>query len=167
MGQSVDRINQWLTLCANVGVLIGIGFLAYEIRQNTDATRAQTSEAVFAGKQVELQAVSDDPELIKNIIKQGPLTVDEQIKLFTWLASALSAREFSWLQWKNDVIDETQWQSELLILRAFLQAPRVRLWWENVGYMTVSNEFRQYVEAEMESLQPSNGIFEAQTQWAN
>ena len=163
----MDRINQWLTLCANVGVLIGIGFLAYEIRQNTDATHAQTREAVFTGKQVELQAVSDDPNLIISIIKQDSLTTDEQIKLFTWLASALSAREFSWLQWKSGVIDETQWQSELVILRGFLQAPRVRLWWENVGHMTVSNEFHQFVEAQIDSLQPTNGIFEAQTEWAN
>jgi len=57
----VDRINQWLALCANVGVLIGIGVLAYEIRQNTDATHAQTREAIFTGKQVELQAVSEVP----------------------------------------------------------------------------------------------------------
>ena len=163
----MDRVNQWLTLCANVGVLIGIGFLAYEIRQNTDATHAQTREAVLTGRQVELQAVSEDPNLIKSIIKQGSLTTDEQIKLFTWLASALSAREFSWLQWESGVIDETQWQSEFVILRGFLQAPRVRLWWENVGHMTVSHEFRQFVEAEIDSLPPTNGIFEAQTQWAN
>jgi len=79
----------------------------------------------------------------------------------------MSAREFSWLQWKSGVIDETQWQSELVILRGFLQAPRVRLWWENVGHMTVSNEFRQFIEAQVENLPPTNGIFEIQTQWAN
>lgn len=120
IGNPVDRINKWLTLCANVGVFIGIGFLAYEIRQNTEATHAQTREAVLTGRQVELQAVSDDPSLINSIIKQGELTTDEQIKLFTWLAAALSAREISWLQWRSGVIDETQWQSELVILRGFL-----------------------------------------------
>ena len=163
----MDRLNQWLTLGANVGVLIGIGFLAYEIRQNTEATHAQTREAVLSGRQVELAAVRDDPNLIKSLIKQGPLTEDEQIKLFTWLTSALSAREFSWLQWKSGVIDETQWQSELAVMRGFLQAPTVRLWWENVGHMTVISEFRQYVDSQMDNLPPTHGIFELQTQWAN
>ena len=163
----MEELNQWLTLLANVGVLIGIGFLAYEIRQNTKATHAQTREAVLAGRQVQLAAVREDPNLIKSLIKQDPLTDDEQIKLFTWLTSALSAREFSWLQWKSGVIDETQWQSELAVLRGLLQAPTVRLWWKNVGHITVSSEFRQYVDSQMEDLPPSHGIFEAQTKWAN
>lgn len=33
--------------------------------------------------------------------------------------------------------------------------------------MTVSSEFREYVEAQIERLPPSDGIFEAQAQWAN
>ena len=51
----MDRLNQWMTLAANVGVLIGIIFLAYEIRQNTDAVHAQTREAILAAGQAELQ----------------------------------------------------------------------------------------------------------------
>ena len=32
-----DRLNKWMTLAANVGVLAGIVFLAFEIRQNERA----------------------------------------------------------------------------------------------------------------------------------
>ena len=32
----MEKLNQWLTLLANVGVLVGIVFLAIEIRQNTN-----------------------------------------------------------------------------------------------------------------------------------
>ena len=32
-----DRLNRWMTLAANVGVLAGIVFLAFEIRQNERA----------------------------------------------------------------------------------------------------------------------------------
>ena len=31
---NLDRLNQWLTLLANFGVVAGIVFLAVEIRQN-------------------------------------------------------------------------------------------------------------------------------------
>lgn len=41
----MDRLNQWLTLVANVGVVLGIVFLAYELRQNTEMMRAQTKSA--------------------------------------------------------------------------------------------------------------------------
>ena len=40
-----DKVNKWLTLGANIGVLIGIIFLAVEIRQNTEMTRAQITQS--------------------------------------------------------------------------------------------------------------------------
>jgi hypothetical protein len=36
-----DRLNRWLTLAANVGVLLGLVILIVEVRQNADLTRAQ------------------------------------------------------------------------------------------------------------------------------
>jgi hypothetical protein len=36
---NLDKINQWLTLMANVGVVVGIIFLAFEIRTNTATNR--------------------------------------------------------------------------------------------------------------------------------
>lgn len=38
----MDRLNQWLTLFANLGVLIGIIFLVVQIQQNTTMMRATT-----------------------------------------------------------------------------------------------------------------------------
>lgn len=36
----MDRTNQWLTLVANLGVIAGLVFLGYEIRQNTNIAKA-------------------------------------------------------------------------------------------------------------------------------
>jgi hypothetical protein len=33
----MDRLNQWLALVANLGVVVGIAFLAYEIQMNTES----------------------------------------------------------------------------------------------------------------------------------
>ena len=43
----MDKLNQWLSLIANVGVLIGIFILAFEIQQNTQMMRAQTKDAIL------------------------------------------------------------------------------------------------------------------------
>lgn len=162
----MEKLNQWMTLAANVGVLIGIVFLAYEVRQNTEAVHAQTREAILSAAQTELQAVRNDPNLIDSIVREGPLTVDEQVKLYTWLVSILKIREFSWLQRKSGVIDDAQWRSELAVTQAILQAPRVRLWWDKVGHKTVSSEFREFVDSAIAELPPSNGIYGDQMEWA-
>ena len=36
-----DRLNRWLTLIANLGVVAGLVFLAVELNQNTKATIAE------------------------------------------------------------------------------------------------------------------------------
>ena len=38
---NADRVNRWLTLGANIGVLVGIILLLVELKQNRDLTRAQ------------------------------------------------------------------------------------------------------------------------------
>ena len=41
-----DRLNRWLTLSANIGVLIGIFLLIVELDQNRDLMRAQTRNEI-------------------------------------------------------------------------------------------------------------------------
>lgn len=36
-----DQLNRWLTLVANIGVIAGIVFLAYELRQNNELMAAE------------------------------------------------------------------------------------------------------------------------------
>ena len=42
-----DRLNRWLALAANIGVLVGIVFLAVEIRQNTIAVQTAALQQHF------------------------------------------------------------------------------------------------------------------------
>ena len=42
---NVETVNRWLTLVANVGVIVGIVFLIVEINQNTQATKTASRDA--------------------------------------------------------------------------------------------------------------------------
>jgi hypothetical protein len=163
----MDRLNQWLTLLANIAVLVGIIFVAWEIQQNTEATHAQTREAVMSAAQFELQSVRVDPNLIHSIVCDCALSEDEQIKLYTWLTSVMKIREFSWLQRRSGIIDDDQWASEFAVTRAITQAPRVRLWWARVGRHTVGEAYRGFVDQLIADVPASNGIYEAQMRWAD
>ena len=43
----IDNANRWITLVANVGVIAGIIFLAFEIRQNNELLTIQASYTQF------------------------------------------------------------------------------------------------------------------------
>jgi hypothetical protein len=42
---NADRVNRWLTLGANIGVVIGLMLLIFELNQNSDLVRAQIHQA--------------------------------------------------------------------------------------------------------------------------
>lgn len=44
-----ERLNTWLTLGANIGVIVGIAFLVMELRQNSDIATAQARLEYAAG----------------------------------------------------------------------------------------------------------------------
>jgi len=60
---SLDGINKWLALAANLGVLAGIVFLGLEVRQN--------SEALLAGSRQDLlnQTYAGDPDFYEYVIE--------------------------------------------------------------------------------------------------
>jgi hypothetical protein len=41
-----ERLNRWLTFVANLGVIGGLFFLGYEIRQNTSQMRAEAAYSI-------------------------------------------------------------------------------------------------------------------------
>ena len=66
---SLDSLNKWLSLTANIGVLLGILFLIIEINQNTRATRveAEWSNANSYGSIT--NPIISDPEFNEIVIR--------------------------------------------------------------------------------------------------
>jgi hypothetical protein len=63
-----DRLNRWLTLGANVGVLVGIILLVIELDQNRDMMRAQTRNELARGLPDILGIPTSNNELTDSLI---------------------------------------------------------------------------------------------------
>jgi hypothetical protein len=46
-----SQLNEWLTLNANLGVLVGIIFLIIEIKQNTELHKSDSRKAIVSNDQ--------------------------------------------------------------------------------------------------------------------
>ena len=66
---NVDRLNKWLTLLANVGVVAGIVFLAMEIRSSTESNRISIHSALSTNRVNINGGVAQNPELAAVIEK--------------------------------------------------------------------------------------------------
>ena len=57
-----EKINHWLSLSANIGVMAGLILVAMQINQNTEITKAQIANDYFlADMTLELAMMGDDP----------------------------------------------------------------------------------------------------------
>jgi len=72
---SLERLNRWLTLGANLGVLAGIVFLAMEIHQNNEMAELQRSATAQARVTSLTDMVIADPALI-GLLQADPDTLE-------------------------------------------------------------------------------------------
>lgn len=113
--RSFDRVNQWLTLAANLGVIAGLLILAYEIQQNTSIARASAYrdhvQDIAAWR--EMTIVNPDVSRIYGVyVRQGldALEVGDQGRASGMINNIMGSYENAWFAWRYDVLDDEQWQ---------------------------------------------------------
>ncbi len=80
---NTDQLNRWLTLGANIGVVIGLVLLIFEIGQNTDMMRAQINQSRTDTAVSEQQAVYNSdylPALIAAADRGEQFSDEEMIR---------------------------------------------------------------------------------------
>ena len=89
-----SKLNERLTLIANLSVVVGIIFLAVELRQNTQAIQAQTRDSLTE-KQMLLTEWFNNPESAALITKVQSLGVGEldEVELNWWTILAAGTSE--------------------------------------------------------------------------
>ncbi len=162
--QLLGNLGEFIGAIVIVATLI---YLAMQVRQNTNALNAQSRQSVLSAAQGGLLAMMENPEVHLSMVKTDSLTPTEHVKLHFWLAAFMRLREFSWLQYRQGITDESQWGTELVIIQSVLSAHRPRLWWDSVGRKIYGAEFVEFVDEALQDQPISNEVFEMMTSWTN
>jgi hypothetical protein len=116
---NADKVNRWLTLGANIGVVIGLVLVAFQINQDADLTRAQLfSEATDSRREFNQGMMGSDPMRVvtKSIERPHELTLEElQIMDMYLIAAVNEVRRLELLQDTGlaaDVDVEEAWYEE-------------------------------------------------------
>ena len=119
-------------ILSSVAILATLVYLAVEIQQNAEATRADTRQAILASDQQFLQLFVDSPEL--NLLWYKPeLSDQEKVRLSYFLLTLVRMRESNWLQHTSGILDDVTWRTYRGSLVVVLSAPQTRVWWQNFG----------------------------------
>jgi len=150
-----EAVSRWLSIGANFGVLVGIVFLAVEIQQNTEMTRAQItqSRAEAALAMADLTANSDYLPAIMVKARNGePLTDEEAIRYVVQIRAALRNQDNNIQQYRQGLLEEYIPRSVAGAVRNIIGTSFARAYWtENkTGYSEAFVEFVDAILAEEE-----------------
>ena len=127
-------LGQAFTILANVGVIIGIVFLAIEIRHASDATRLQTIESVSAGWFQLNDAIVRDPQVARvwtvGLYNPSALSDAEAVQ-FSMYLRMFSNQVLRVGQHRDlGLLPDTEYQNALRQLAALVDTPGGRLYRE-------------------------------------
>ena len=93
-----DRLNWWLTILANVGMLGGLVFVGFEIRQNTSQLRADASSSITASVNELNAGLYGDSDLAELVFRGeadlGALTPVERTRFDAYQFSRVNIAEY-------------------------------------------------------------------------
>ena len=150
-----DRLNRWLTLGANVGVLAGIILLVFELNQNRDMIQAQTRNEIWRGAAEVLILTAENPHLADIVARSNrgeELSDADNVMYLSRTEAVFRYWENAHYQYRKGMYDEAEYSKHLETMRVILAAnPGVVSYWCQRRTM-----FSAVYMAEIDSMLPSN-----------
>ena len=137
-------------ILANLGVLVGVLLLVYELSQTRRITEAQTRSDLSMGF-VELQlALASDPNQLAAIVKlrhSEELTETEMLAIQFGLSALFSYWQNAHYQYRMGLFDETEFEAAREAWRGALtgNSPHAEYWCEN--RTTYTSDFAAEIDA--------------------
>ena len=110
-----DRLNRWLTLGANLGVLVGIILLIVELDQNRDMIKSQTRNELAMGIVSIQRGVSENNQLADVIARAAAgetLTPSETIQFSNRVTAMYRYWENVHYQYRFGLYDEVEFAKQ-------------------------------------------------------
>ena len=128
-----DRLNRWLTLGANIGVLIGLILLLFELDQNLDIVRAQTRNDLATTSIEFLFDQATSPHLAEIIVRSNlgeELSDVETVMYRSRSEAAFRYWENVHYQYRQGMYDEVEFVNHLETMRIIIDLnPGLRRYW--------------------------------------
>ena len=123
------NLNWWLSSITYVGVLFGLVFVGYEIRQNTVQLRAESSQSITESVNALNAGTYSDPELAELLIRGtedlGALSPVERSRFDAYQFSRLNIAEYV-LDLEREGVSGLNFRYVEWIVRQFNEKPGLR-----------------------------------------
>ena len=153
-----DKLNRWLTLGANVGVLVGLFILVAELRQTNSIAKADAINVMTQNSYSILQMYRDPRNIAAlgrvNEVGWEGLTSEEQLLLSSVESMVISHMQNAYFQHKLGVDVDGYFEAIVWNLDQYLRVDWRRAYWDGAK-SSYTSEFRSFVDNKMEAISAS------------
>ena len=160
------KINDWLTLIANVAVVGGIVFLAIEIQQNNELLRSESRQTLVANDVTSLTVNLENADVFAKLVSKKKLSAEDQLRLSFMYMLDLRNREFEYFQFTNGLLDEETWLSYRQVVLINHSTGLGKAWWDEIGRGIVDPGFAKLIDELLANAQPDD-TYKRMATWAN
>ena len=145
----MEKLNQWLTLSANIGVIVGIVFLAFELNQNnrlleSEARLNQADSIRNAWREIYLNP--DLALMLAKAYRGEPLNELETIQLEAYQRRIILGLLFQYEEFRNGALDTINISAWRVIYRGGDYRPSLAEAWTR-SRATMRPEFVEFFES--------------------
>ena len=145
-----DRLNRWLALAANLGLLAGLILVALQLNQTSELARAQLiNEGNLTASEVWAGLMGEDPAeaIAKSIENPSEMTFADfmVVDAYLWIAVNIFHRNYELA--REGMFETTDWQERIDSLGTwYLGNAFARAWWEEEARHFFEPEFVAYID---------------------
>ncbi len=153
----MKKIENGVNIAASIGVILGILFLALEIRQNTEMMHSQARDAITDKQMMFSEWVTTEPEMAIAIVSAGQglqnMQPEHRIMYAYFLAGVWREWENSYYQYQRGLFDAEEFEPRMQRWRALMQEESARRqWiatrdWYAPGFRAIVDSFVAEIEA--------------------
>jgi hypothetical protein len=132
-----------------IAVVVTLGYLAVQIRQNTRSVRTATYQSTVTSTGELMMAAARDVQLSRiwriGIQGQSGFDEDERTQFNFLMTQLFNQWENMFILHRESVIEDSWWRSRIPTLRYQLSLPGVSAWWGRRHDTLYTEEFRDFV----------------------
>ena len=142
----MDKINQYLTLLGNLGVVVGLVFLVIEIQNNTRATEGQTRDAMterVINWQMNISANEFTATALSKAVIGEELSQSESLAVQAMVLANIRIWENEYYQYRQGLFSVEEFTPRIAVIEGNMKRCPYRKNWDGGG--TDSPEFSAFI----------------------
>ncbi len=143
-----------------IGVVVTLVYLTMQLRQNTNAIELNTARAVTEELQTMFSLIASNQELAEIFVTasgESELEGAERARFYRFTHNIVRVFENAFLQSRSGVIDQAHWEGTTRMMIDYTSSAGFQGYWLDRKHW-VSDEFREFMEAEVISAPPKTGV---------